>query len=436
MAARPALLLIEGGAPPRVAVASPPDVRPRAPMAGARNPFPWRDRARVTFALVTAACLHLAVLVAGVHTWPTQEARAIGGSESETVIDGVSVVMVDSVSSAASVASLPQAADITASGATAEAVDSADKAPMVEDAATAVRSADIVALVETQSEPTAAVGDDMPAAHPADAAVNPMPTPPAPVDAAAPAAMVVAADSTPLADEHAALAEDPSLPTADPSTETIPAFPDTEMAANTDTVAMIADDTSATGIPDAPSAVAAEDAAVAAEDVTPPPSVPTATKPAPPKSPKPPPAPKTLPKVAQSGGASSRSSQASSASQAEQAAEGPLAGKAGAGGDSHDQNGSAETSSYQAALAAHLRQYRDFPAAARQQGMHGVARVTFTVSASGGLVSSRLTAGSGYAVLDQAALAMVQRAAPYPPIPKALGQRTMTVTVPVRFDLQ
>jgi protein TonB len=65
-----------------------------------------------------------------------------------------------------------------------------------------------------------------------------------------------------------------------------------------------------------------------------------------------------------------------------------------------------------------------------------VARVTFTVTASGGLPAASLNDSSGFSILDQAALAMVRRAAPYPAIPPELGRRTVTVTVPIRFDLQ
>jgi protein TonB len=38
-------------------------------------------------------------------------------------------------------------------------------------------------------------------------------------------------------------------------------------------------------------------------------------------------------------------------------------------------------------------------------------------------------------VLDQAAVAMVRRASPFPPIPAGLGS-SLTVNVPVRFDLR
>jgi protein TonB len=61
--------------------------------------------------------------------------------------------------------------------------------------------------------------------------------------------------------------------------------------------------------------------------------------------------------------------------------------------------------------------------------------VTFTVGSSGALVGVALTGGSGAAILDREALAMVRRASPFPPIPAGLGSK-MTVRAPIRFDIR
>jgi protein TonB len=156
-----------------------------------------------------------------------------------------------------------------------------------------------------------------------------------------------------------------------------------------------------------------------------------ADAPAPARKPPPKPSPKPAPKTAP---AKAKSAPAAPASQAETAAQGPRPGNAGAGGASRDERGSANVSSYQARLASHLRRFRAYPAAAADQGLRGTATVTFTVNGSGAVMSARLAGGSGHAILDEAAVAMVKRASPFPPIPPALAQSTMTVTVPVRFD--
>jgi protein TonB len=61
--------------------------------------------------------------------------------------------------------------------------------------------------------------------------------------------------------------------------------------------------------------------------------------------------------------------------------------------------------------------------------------VRFSLSASGAVISSSLARSSGAGVLGRAALAMVRRASPFPPIPPALGRSRMDFAAPIRFDL-
>ncbi|HWK87289.1 MAG TPA: TonB family protein [Xanthobacteraceae bacterium] len=111
-------------------------------------------------------------------------------------------------------------------------------------------------------------------------------------------------------------------------------------------------------------------------------------------------------------------------------------GRAGAGGRRNDAGGTANTSSYQAQVLAHLQRYKSYPAAAKNAGIRGVATVRFTLSASGAVTSASLARGSGASVLDQAAVDMVRRASPFPPIPPGLGRSQMAFSAPIRFDLR
>jgi TonB family protein len=110
-------------------------------------------------------------------------------------------------------------------------------------------------------------------------------------------------------------------------------------------------------------------------------------------------------------------------------------GRAGAGGHRREAGGNASISSYQAQVVAHLQRYKSYPAAAKSEGTRGIATVRFSLSASGAVISSSLARSSGAGVLDQAALAMVRRASPFPPIPPALGRSRMDFAAPIRFDL-
>ena len=110
-------------------------------------------------------------------------------------------------------------------------------------------------------------------------------------------------------------------------------------------------------------------------------------------------------------------------------------GRAGAGGHS-EFGGTANTSSYQAQVLAHLQRFRVYPPEARNAGIRGTATVRFSLSSSGSVISASLGSGSGAPVLDQAAVAMVRRASPFPPIPPGLGRSHMDFAAPVRFDLR
>jgi protein TonB len=226
-----------------------------------------------------------------------------------------------------------------------------------------------------------------------------------------------------MAEASTALSADPVLDAADPVPAAKVAGVETS-AVPTDDVkvkpvaeaAAIVEDTAARPV-DADASTSPGDAKVAAIE-----EEPAAVKPPSPAKPvtKPRPAPRTEQRAA---------------SVANEAARGPAPGTAGAGGKSTEERGRADSSAYQAKLAAHLRRFRTFPPEARDKGITGTAIVRFTVTSSGSVSAASLAKSSGAGVLDQAAVAMVRRASPFPPIPAGLGS-SLTVNVPVRFDLR
>jgi TonB family protein len=110
-------------------------------------------------------------------------------------------------------------------------------------------------------------------------------------------------------------------------------------------------------------------------------------------------------------------------------------GHAGAGGRA-ESGGTANVSSYQAEVLAHLQRYRIYPMEAKNRGITGTVMVRFTLASSGSVISASLAHGSGAAILDEAALSMVRRASPFPPFPPALGRSQMNFAAPIRFDLR
>ncbi|TIP81923.1 MAG: energy transducer TonB, partial [Mesorhizobium sp.] len=85
-------------------------------------------------------------------------------------------------------------------------------------------------------------------------------------------------------------------------------------------------------------------------------------------------------------------------------------------------------------LRAWIRRHTDYPRAAKARRAEGSARVTFTVDASGRVLSVRLARSSGDPDLDRAALSTLQGAS-VPEPPPELGSR-ITRTAPFTFALR
>jgi protein TonB len=92
--------------------------------------------------------------------------------------------------------------------------------------------------------------------------------------------------------------------------------------------------------------------------------------------------------------------------------------------------GNAAASNYPGKVAAKLRR-----AVRSVSRLGGRARndvlVSFTVDAGGGLGGLRVARSSGSRELDRTALAVVRRAAPFPPIPPESGRRNWSFTLPL-----
>lgn len=111
---------------------------------------------------------------------------------------------------------------------------------------------------------------------------------------------------------------------------------------------------------------------------------------------------------------------------------GAVGQRSGSSGRRTNSAGRASASSYSGRVAAHLRRYKRYPSRARNT--RGTVRLSFVIASNGRVQGVRLAGSSGSSVLDRAALAMIRRASPFPPIPANLGRSSMTFTVPVRFS--
>lgn len=84
-------------------------------------------------------------------------------------------------------------------------------------------------------------------------------------------------------------------------------------------------------------------------------------------------------------------------------------------------------------LAATLESRKSYPAAAAEQRQEGAVTMRLALDRSGQILSVRIERSSGFSLLDQEALALVQRAKPLPPAPAAVPGDHFEVLVPLVF---
>jgi protein TonB len=89
--------------------------------------------------------------------------------------------------------------------------------------------------------------------------------------------------------------------------------------------------------------------------------------------------------------------------------------------------------SWRSALVARLERSKRYPPDAG--GVRGVAVLAFNVDRSGGVHNARIAKSSGSSALDREALALARRAQPLPPPPAELSGAQISVSVPLRYNM-
>lgn len=84
-------------------------------------------------------------------------------------------------------------------------------------------------------------------------------------------------------------------------------------------------------------------------------------------------------------------------------------------------------------LLSHVQRHKRYPAAAARQRITGATKLAITIDRSGKLAGAKVAAGSGHAILDEEAVAVARRAAPYPRPPDGVGGGTISFSVTLRF---
>jgi len=94
------------------------------------------------------------------------------------------------------------------------------------------------------------------------------------------------------------------------------------------------------------------------------------------------------------------------------------------------------TADYLSALRAWLERHKEYPIRARRRRIEGTALLVFVMDRSGTVLAHRIERSAGEPSLDRAALEMIERARPLPPLPGSIAGASLEVRVPVQFSLR
>ncbi|WP_161495053.1 energy transducer TonB [Caulobacter sp. BP25] len=90
---------------------------------------------------------------------------------------------------------------------------------------------------------------------------------------------------------------------------------------------------------------------------------------------------------------------------------------------------------YAARVRAWLEAHKTYPRKARQRREEGMAEIFLVLDRHGRVLRGELVRGSGYALLDAEVLAMLDRAAPFPPAPREIAGERLELSAVVDFHL-
>jgi len=93
------------------------------------------------------------------------------------------------------------------------------------------------------------------------------------------------------------------------------------------------------------------------------------------------------------------------------------------------------TKRYIRALMRHISQFKAYPAALKKAHIEGTPIIRFTFNKDGEVLETTIKKRSSHQALDQAAIEVFKKANPLPPIPPALRRDTLTMSLPIKFNL-
>ena len=91
---------------------------------------------------------------------------------------------------------------------------------------------------------------------------------------------------------------------------------------------------------------------------------------------------------------------------------------------------------YSSTLGRAIAKHKSYPKIAQMRGWQGDCLLDLKLDGNGNVLSASVKETSGHEVLDNQALEMARKAAPFPAPPDVLRGRSFNITVPVSFKLE
>jgi periplasmic protein TonB len=95
-----------------------------------------------------------------------------------------------------------------------------------------------------------------------------------------------------------------------------------------------------------------------------------------------------------------------------------------------------EVPSWKGQISGLLERNKRYPPSAQSRREQGVVQLAFSLDRKGMVVASHIVTSSGSPALDEEAVALLQRAQPFPPPPQELSGDHVALSVPIRFNLK
>ena len=91
--------------------------------------------------------------------------------------------------------------------------------------------------------------------------------------------------------------------------------------------------------------------------------------------------------------------------------------------------------SYLSKVKRTIEQRKRYPKAAKRLKQKGVVTIRFTIMKNGKIKNLMIVKRSKYKRLDRSAINTVRKIVSFEPIPRELNEKSMTVTVPIKYEI-